>query len=97
MVKHIVMWKFKDSDEDKGQNIRKAKTGLENMAGKIAGLLSIQVSVNINPANEFDMVLETEHRNEEDLEYYQKHPVHMEAAQFVRSITEKRACVDYEY
>lgn len=97
MVKHIVMWKFKDADGEKEQNIIKAKTGLESMAGKINGLLAIQVSRNMTEGNEFDMVLETDHENKSDLEYYQKSPVHMEVAQFIRSVVEKRACVDYEY
>ena len=44
----------------------------------------------------WDVVLVSEHDDNEALEAYQAHPAHLEAAGFIRSVTNDRATVDHE-
>ena len=49
MVKHVILWQLKDElDSNKKALVRKEiKEGLESLAGKIPGLISIKVNVNL--------------------------------------------------
>ena len=49
MVKHIIIWNLKDelSVEEKKERCRLIKQGLEGLAGKIDGLLEINVITDI--------------------------------------------------
>lgn len=99
MVKHIVMWKLKDNAEggDKKQNAAKIKEKLEGLKGKIPGLISIEVGINVNKSEmAFDVVLNSEFDSAEALEGYQNHPEHLKAAGFVRAVKKDRVVADYE-
>ena len=47
MVKHVILWQLKDelSAEEKAEVKKGIKEGLEGLAGKIPGLLDIQVQI----------------------------------------------------
>jgi len=45
----------------------------------------------------WDVVLVSEHDSNDDLEAYQAHPAHREAAAWVSTVVNDRATVDYEY
>lgn len=95
MVKHIVMWKL--GTDNKEENAQKIKRGLEALFGKIEGLTFIEVGVNNNPSDmAFDIVLVSEFTDTGALESYQSNPLHVEVAQFVRSVVVDRKVVDYE-
>lgn len=98
MVKHIVMWKLKNEVEGKSkeENAKEMKIVLEDLINKIEVLRSIEVGININEVNEYDVVLYSEVDSMEDLDIYQKHPAHVEAGKFIKTVVEARACVDYE-
>ena len=98
MLKHIVLWKFKEEAEGQSAaaNISVVKQKLENLNGKIPEILSIQVRANTYPfAGNYDAVLIAEFESEEALKTYQANPLHEEAAAFVKKVTEVRAAVDY--
>ena len=48
MIRHLVMWQLAESAEGKSkqENAQIVKESLESLAGKIDGLLSIEVGVN---------------------------------------------------
>ncbi|GFP76002.1 Dabb family protein [Clostridium fungisolvens] len=98
MIKHIVMWKLKDYAEgnDKQFNANEIKIRLESLKDKISEIGKIEVGINNNPANSYDVVLYSEFESYEDLDIYQKHPSHMEVAAFVGTVKDDRTCVDYE-
>ena len=98
MIKHIVMWKLKEEAEGntKEANAIKMKELLENLKDKIAELKEIEVGINNNPKNEYDILLYSEVDTMEDLEKYQTHPEHVKVGVFVKAVVEKRTCVDYE-
>lgn len=99
MVKHIVMWKLKETAEGNGkeQNAGIIKEKLEGLRGRIPGLISIEVGIDVNRSEmAFDVVLYSEFESLEALQGYQKNPEHLKAAGFVRAVKENRVVVDYE-
>lgn len=99
MVKHIVMWKIKDSHEglDKEALGLKLKSVLEDLTSKIEQIRELEVGINFNPSEaSCDVVLYSTFDSKDDLEIYQKHPDHVKVAEFVGQIRTERRVVDYE-
>lgn len=99
MVKHIILWKLKDgiSDAEKSEIKKNAKNALEDLNGKIDGLLEIHLRTEALPSSNADMMLISSFDNAESLAGYQKHPLHLAAANnFVRPFTGQRLCLDFE-
>ncbi|MBR8536518.1 Dabb family protein [Carboxylicivirga sediminis] len=99
MIKHIVLFQLKsfDSEKLKSAKIEEIKEGLLALDDKIDALLSIEVGVNCNPNEQFDIALTTTFNNMEDLETYAKHPDHLAVGKIIREVLEARSCVDFEY
>ena len=96
-MKHIVAWKLKDEAQgnNKETNARLIKEKLEGLVGKIPGLLKAKVVKTADNGKDFDIALVSKFESPEALAAYQSHPLHEEAANFVRSVVETRACIDY--
>ena len=90
MINHVVMFKMADPDE-----IGEAVERIGAMAGRIPTLNSIHVGRDINrgPAA-FDVVLVTEHDDEDALKGYATHPVHLELLEWLKPRWTERAVVD---
>ena len=100
MVRHIVMWRFKDEAEGltKAENIAKVKKMLEELPEKIDFIRKSEVKVNINEnGKNFDAVLISEFDSLQDVKRYRVHPDHVKISEYVSLIRLDRACVDYEY
>jgi len=97
MIKHVVLFKLKEfsCQVEKGLKISEIKSGLEALINLIPELKKINVGINVNPNEEFDICLETEHENMDGLKAYAVHPEHVAVAKIVREVLEKRSCVDY--
>jgi hypothetical protein len=97
VVRHIVFWKLKDFAEgnDKMKNAEIIKTRLENLNGKIEGLLKAEVNFNYNPDG-YDVCLYSELSSKEALDFYQTHPLHVEVKDFVGKVVTDRAVTDCE-
>ncbi len=97
MIKHVILWKIKDEIEDKESAKFLAKKALEDLKGKIEGLIDIKVNVSPLPSSNADMMLDSTFESEEALKFYASHPLHQAAANgFVRPITKERTCMDYQ-
>jgi hypothetical protein len=99
MIKHIVLWRLKDFAEGatKHQNALKVKGLLEDMRGKISGMLKLEVGLNFeNSGDAVDISLYTEFESREALDTYQIHPAHMPAKKFIPLVRTKRWVADYE-
>lgn len=98
MIRHIVMWKFKNFAEDKTkeENISWVKSHLEALPQELPIIRRLEVQLNENkgPKN-YDAVLITEFDNYDDLETYRTFPPHVAVSSFVAKVSEERACVDY--
>ena len=97
MVKHFIIWKLKDSftEEEKAVARAEAKRRLESLEGKIDGMISIKVHIDRLPTSTGDMMLESYFDNEAALAGYQKNPLHLESAAYVRSVVAERLCLDF--
>lgn len=99
MVKHIILWQLKDefSAEEKIEIKAGIKEGLENLQGKIPGLLDIRVQVECLATSNADVMLDSSFENEEALKVYATHPEHVKVADGkVRPFTKTRVCMDFE-
>ena len=97
MVRHIVMWNFKEefSEEQNLQNAQNIKRELEELASSIPGVISIKVSYNPLEGSNRDIVLDSLFESKEALEHYQTHPEHVRAGKIVRAAVTDRCCIDY--
>ncbi len=97
MVKHIILWKLKEEFSE-SEEIKKAiKDNLENLEGKIKGLISIKVQIKHLGSSTADLMLDSTFENAEALKNYSLHPKHVAVAdKFVRPFTAQRSCLDFE-
>ena len=99
MLKHIVMFRLKDSAEghSKGENLRELKTLLEALKEKIPVVKCLEVGMNIGKsASASDIVLYSEFDDMQALEVYREHPEHKKAVDFITKACSERRVVDYE-
>ena len=98
MVKHIVMFKLKEtlSMEEKLDVMNRFKSAIEAVPAKIDVIRKVFVGLNINEAEQWDICLESEFDSLEDVKLYAVHPDHVAAAGILKDAKLDRACVDYE-
>ncbi len=100
MVKHIILWRLREdlAPEEKQHVKQDIKAGLEGLAGRIPGLLSISVNVDgrLDSSNA-DIMLDSTFTDEASLKAYAVHPEHVAVADGkVRPYTSLRPCLDFE-
>lgn len=98
MIKHIVMWKLKDTAEGKTkkENAEIIKERLESLKGKVEELKGLQMGININSSDAaYDLSLYSEFECQEDLDKYQVNPLHLEIVKYVKKVVQDRKVVDY--
>jgi len=94
MITHIVFFKLKDRSRE---SVEKAKDVLLGMKGKIPELRHLEVGVDVlHTQRSFDIALVTKFDSLEELDKYQKHPVHIEVAKYMTSARKYSVAVDYE-
>jgi heme-degrading monooxygenase HmoA len=99
MIKHIVFWKLKDHANGltKEENAQEIRTRLEDLRGKIDGLLTIQVGIDfLHSPESADVVLYSEFDSKAALDHYQQHPLHKAVMPFIAEARSERRVVDYE-
>lgn len=99
MVKHIILWRLREdlTAEEKENVKRNIKAGLEGLAGRIPGLLSIVVNIDGRlESSNADIMLDSTFTDEAALRAYAVHPEHVAVADGkVRPYTCLRTCLDY--
>ena len=93
MIKHIVMWKFKEKEEE---NMKKFLEGLNSLKTIIPEIKYMETGININPKNEYNAILISEFETMEDLEKYKNHPEHIKVSNLCKAIRIDRQAIDYE-
>lgn len=92
MIKHIVMWKFKENEEE---NMKKFLAGLNSLKDIIPEIKNMETGININPKNEYDAILISEFETMEDLEKYKTNPEHVKVSNLCKEIRIARQAIDY--
>ncbi|MCH5235063.1 MAG: Dabb family protein [Muribaculaceae bacterium] len=96
MIKHIVMFKFKGSPDERKDIATKFMEALIQLPCEIPQLKSIDVGINMNPAETWDLVLTATADSMEDVAIYSAHPAHQAAVAIIAPYKLDRACVDYQ-
>lgn len=97
MVKHIVSFKLSGTAEERRAVAERFKRALLELPFQIDVLKSMEVGINENPSEDWDVVLTAVVPEMEDVEIYAKHPAHVAAASLLADHKEARACVDYYF
>lgn len=97
MVKHIVTFKLTGTADERRAVAESFKKALLALPEQIDCLESMEVGINENPAEDWDVVLTAVVPTMADVERYAKHPAHVAAAGLLAGHKDSRACVDYEY
>ena len=97
MVKHMIIWKFKDEVADKTAQKAAIKEALEGLVGKIDGLLSMTIHTEGFASSTGDLMMDSAFDSKESLDGYKNHPLHLAVANgLVRPSVEKRLAFDLE-
>jgi hypothetical protein len=99
VIRHIV--EFKLAADDSQQRATDAR-GIHDHLTALLNVVSTVRAITVAPdlgmvGGHWDVVLISEHDSNADLEAYQAHPAHREAAAWISTVVSDRATVDYEY
>ena len=92
MVKHIVLYKLKEG-VDKDEAVRLIASCLESLAGKIPGLIHMEIR---KAFNGMDYALYSEFESREALKNYSADPLHLEAKAHFHHLLNTRVAADYD-
>lgn len=98
MIKHIVMWRLKDSFDGKPKPFlaRELREKLETLPRLVPGILQLEVGDNFDTSDgAADMVLTAAFKDRAALMLYSSHPEHEKIKPFVGDRTTERRVVDY--
>lgn len=95
MVKHVVSFKLRGSADERRSAARQFGDALMALPSQIDVLQSMEVGLNDNPAEDWDVVLIATVATMDDVKTYASHPAHVAAAAIIAPLKESRACVDY--
>ena len=98
MIKHVLLFKLREmeSAQEKQAVMEEIKRRLESLTAVVPSIKSMEVGLNQNPREQFDIALITTHDDWDGLYAYRDHPAHVEVAQFIAQHRESRSCADFE-
>lgn len=98
MLRHVVMWSFKDEAEGapKKANLAWVRESLLALRQIVPEILDMSIGEDIGIGRDpWDMVLIMDFADAEALDRYQHHPEHKKISAFVGKVRDRRACVDF--
>ena len=99
MIRHVVMWKFKNEAEEKSkqENMQWVKEHLYALLPVIPEIKRMEIGFDISGTDmSMDLILLTEFDSVETLKYYANHPEHLKVSAYVRKVIETRVVLDCE-
>ena len=93
MIRHVIMWKFKQGEEE---NMHKFLDGLKALDGVIPEILRMEVGINCLDGNNFDACLIADFEDLDAMNRYKNDPRHVAVSNLCKSIREVRGAVDFE-
>ena len=100
MIKHIVMFKFKDTNGKTAyENALEAKERFNDVIENVKCMKNGELVINSRDADQtnYTVSLICDFESIDDLNAYQVHPAHLKFAEFTGSVRTDRACIDYEF
>jgi len=93
MIRHIVLFRLKDKSPE---SIEKAVAVLRGMEGKVEGMVSLEVGVDLlRSERSCDIALCTLFTDRAALDAYQDHPVHVPVKEYMGAVRESSWSADY--
>ncbi len=99
MIKHIVMWRFKEEAEGrtKLQNMELVRDRLYALVPLVPQIKNMEIGFDFgHTPMSYDMMLYTEFESKEDLNIYAVDGEHAKVKKIVAATTEARVVLDYE-
>ena len=99
MIKHIVMFKLKESalGRSKNENLQELKILLESLQENIPVVKCLEVGINMGKsASASDIALYSEFDDMKALEDYRIHPEHVKIVEFIDKVCSERRVADYD-
>lgn len=101
MIKHVVMWTIRHGETPrvKFERMAEVKARLLDLKGRIDEIVALDVFFNSPsaPDDNYDVILISEFNSWADLDAYQKHPAHLEVADYLKNVRQNRSAIDYEF
>ncbi|QPC80661.1 Dabb family protein [Phototrophicus methaneseepsis] len=95
MLKHVVMFRFKEDKEATAEELKRRLLALPPQIDVIKGF---EVGINlVASARAYDLVLISDFESLKDMQAYQVHPAHQEVGKYTSQVSESIVAVDYEY
>ena len=99
MIKHIVMFRLKESalGRSKNENLQELKILLESLQEKIPVVKCLEVGINMGKsASASDIALYSEFDDIQALENYRIHSEHVKVVDYIDKVCSERRVADYE-
>jgi hypothetical protein len=98
MIKHIIIWDFKDAltADERAESALKIKNDLEGLIGAVDGLREVKVYTEMLSTSNGDIMLESVLDDEEALAAYAVHPAHVAVKDYIGTVVKNRKCVDFK-
>lgn len=99
MIKHIILWQLKDelSDNEKKEIKINIKNGLENLLGKIPGILEIKVLIDPLETSNVDIMLDSSFEDDNALAVYTNDSKHIRVKdELIVPYVKSRYCMDFK-
>ncbi len=99
MIRHVVMWKFKENSEGKTkmENMEWVREHLYALLPVIPEIKRMEIGFDIMGTDmSMDLMLLTEFDTVETMKIYAGHPEHLKVSAYVRKVIETRVVLDCE-
>ena len=99
MIRHVVMWKFKEEAEGKSrlENMELVRDALYALLPVIPEIKKMEIGFDVKHTDmSMDLMLLTEFDSLDTLAYYAEHPEHLKVSGYVRKVIESRVVLDCE-
>ena len=99
MIRHVVMWKFKEKAEGKtkAENMQIVRERLLALRPIIPQLKLMEIDCDISHTEmSYDMMLTTEFESVADMKAYADHPEHLKVREYVKAVREAWVILDCE-
>jgi len=94
MIKHIVLFDFKE--ENREEHMQKAKEMLLSLMESVPSLRKMEVGINFSKEERaMDLSIYTEFDDVAGLEAYASHPKHLEVVAFIKTVVTGSKVSDY--
>ncbi|MBC8343442.1 MAG: Dabb family protein [Bacteroidetes bacterium] len=101
MIKHIVLWTLKNelNGRSKKELALEMKSHLEALKNEIQVINKLEVGINHAdaPPSNYDICLMIDFETIDDLQQYQIHPAHLAFKDYVITVRDEKAAIDFKY